>query len=112
MKSTFHWSSWDSRSGYQTLKWLIPFRISRLAIDCDFQKKTSIHLAADRKSAKLLANEARARRNIQLDVKYHRNSYFDRERFMTRASMAAQVADASVEQQARYMRLELLATDT
>ena len=38
-----------------------------------------------------------------------RNSYYDRERFMTRASMTAQVADASVEQQARYMRLELLA---
>ena len=38
-----------------------------------------------------------------------RNSYFDRERFMTRASMTAQVADASIEQQARYMRLELLA---
>lgn len=38
-----------------------------------------------------------------------RNSYFDRERFMTRASMAAQVADANIERQARYMRLELLA---
>lgn len=38
-----------------------------------------------------------------------RNSFFDRERFMTRASMAAQVADADVERQARYMRLELLA---
>gem|GEM_PF-2082389 len=38
-----------------------------------------------------------------------RNSYFDRERFMTQASMAARVADSSVEQQARYMRLELLA---
>ncbi len=38
-----------------------------------------------------------------------RNSYFDRERFMTRASMAARAADSSVEQQARYMRLELLA---
>jgi len=38
-----------------------------------------------------------------------RNNYFDRERFMTRASMAAQLADERVEQQARYMRLELLA---
>ena len=38
-----------------------------------------------------------------------RNSYFDRERFMTRAAMMAQVADASIEQQARYLRLELLA---
>lgn len=38
-----------------------------------------------------------------------RNNYFDRERFMTRASMAARAADSSVEQQARYMRLELLA---
>ncbi len=38
-----------------------------------------------------------------------RNSYFDRERFMTRASMTARAADSSVEQQARYMRLELLA---
>ncbi len=38
-----------------------------------------------------------------------RNSYSDRERFMTRASMAARAADSSVEQQARYMRLELLA---
>jgi len=38
-----------------------------------------------------------------------RNIYFDRERFMTQASMAARVADSSVEQQARYMRLELLA---
>ena len=38
-----------------------------------------------------------------------RKSYFDQERFMTRASMAARVADANVEQQARYMRLELLA---
>jgi len=38
-----------------------------------------------------------------------RKNYFDQERFMTRASMAARVADANVEQQARYMRLELLA---
>jgi len=38
-----------------------------------------------------------------------RNTYFDRERFMTQASMAARVADSSVDQQARYMRLELLA---
>ena len=38
-----------------------------------------------------------------------KNSYFDRERFMTQASMAARVADSRVEQQARYMRLELLA---
>jgi hypothetical protein len=38
-----------------------------------------------------------------------RNSYYDRERFMTRASMAAQVADADVDRQARYLRLELLA---
>lgn len=45
--------------------------INRLSIDCDFQRKTSIHLAADRKLAKLLANEARARRSIKLDVKYH-----------------------------------------
>ena len=37
-----------------------------------------------------------------------RNRYFDRERFMTRASLAAQVADADIERQARHMRLELL----
>ena len=38
-----------------------------------------------------------------------RNKYFDRERFLTRASMTAQTADPDVERQARYMRLELLA---
>lgn len=38
-----------------------------------------------------------------------RNSYYDREKFLTRASMVARDADASVEQQARYMRLDLLA---
>ena len=35
--------------------------VTQLGIVCDFQRKTSIHLAADRKSAKLLADEARAR---------------------------------------------------
>lgn len=38
-----------------------------------------------------------------------RNRYYDRERFLTRAAMTAQLADEQVEQQARYMRLELLA---
>jgi len=38
-----------------------------------------------------------------------KNSYFDRERFLTQAYMTARVADSNVEQQARYMRLELLA---
>lgn len=45
--------------------------IHRLAIECDFQKKTSIYLASDRKSAKMLVNEARARRNLHLEVQYH-----------------------------------------
>ncbi|HQX48313.1 MAG TPA: FAD-dependent oxidoreductase [Planctomycetaceae bacterium] len=39
--------------------------------DCGLQRKTSIYLADDRKSAKLLADEARARRSIGLDVSYH-----------------------------------------
>ncbi|HUP82397.1 MAG TPA: SHD1 domain-containing protein [Pirellula sp.] len=39
-----------------------------------------------------------------------RNLYFDRERFLTRAAKNAQLVDDRVEQQARYMRLELLAT--
>ena len=54
--------------------------INRLEIECDFRRKTSIHLAADRKAAKLLANEARARRNIQLDVTYHNQAEL-KERF-------------------------------
>lgn len=33
--------------------------VTRLGIVCDFQRKTSIHLAADRRSAELLADEAR-----------------------------------------------------
>lgn len=54
--------------------------ITRLGIECDFQRKTSIHLAADRKSAKLLADEARARKSVQLDVSYH-NQFELKERF-------------------------------
>lgn len=38
---------------------------------CDFQRKTSIYLAYDRRSALDLAHEARARRSIGLDVEYH-----------------------------------------
>lgn len=38
-----------------------------------------------------------------------RNLYYDRERFLTRAALNAQLVDDRVEQQARYMRLELLA---
>lgn len=34
-------------------------------------RKTSIYIASDRKSAKLLVGEAHARRNIDLDVQYH-----------------------------------------
>ncbi len=45
--------------------------INRLAIECDFQKKSSIYLASDRKSAKMIADEARARRMMKLDVVYH-----------------------------------------
>ncbi len=45
--------------------------VSSIKADCGFQRKTSIYLADDRKSAKLLADEARARRSIGLDVRYH-----------------------------------------
>ena len=38
-----------------------------------------------------------------------RNLYYDRERFLTRAALNAQLVDDRVEQQAQYMRLELLA---
>ena len=48
--------------------------INRLAIECDYQKKTSIYLASDRRSAKLLANEARARLQMKLNVEYHNQS--------------------------------------
>lgn len=48
--------------------------INRLAIKCDLQKKTSIYLASDRKSAKMLVKEAGARRRIHLDVQYHNQS--------------------------------------
>jgi glycine/D-amino acid oxidase-like deaminating enzyme len=48
--------------------------VQRLAIDCDFQKKTSIYLASDRKSARLIVDEARARKKIGLDVQYHNQS--------------------------------------
>lgn len=37
---------------------------------CNFQRKTSIYLADDRRSALDLAHEARARRSIGLDVEY------------------------------------------
>jgi len=39
--------------------------------DCSFTRKKSIFLAADRTKAKLLANEARARKAIGLSVVYH-----------------------------------------
>jgi len=45
--------------------------VPSISADCGFQRKTSIYLADDRKSAKLLADEARARRSIGLDVCYH-----------------------------------------
>ncbi len=44
---------------------------SSLQDSCDFARKMSIYLADDRKSAKLLAEEARARKAMGLDVTYH-----------------------------------------
>jgi glycine/D-amino acid oxidase-like deaminating enzyme len=42
-----------------------------LGIDCDFQRRTSIYLASDRRAARILAAEARARQHIGLNVRYH-----------------------------------------
>ena len=42
-----------------------------LEADVCFERRTSIYLATDRKSALELANEARARKAIGLDVQYH-----------------------------------------
>ncbi len=48
--------------------------VDRLKIQCEFERKTSLYLATDRKAAKLLADEARARKAIKLDVQYHNQS--------------------------------------
>ena len=48
--------------------------VGRLKIQCDVERKTSLYLATDRKAAKLLADEARARQAIKLEVKYHPQS--------------------------------------
>lgn len=45
--------------------------VQRLKLDCDFQRKTSIYFASDRAQAKMLAEEARLRREIGLDIHYH-----------------------------------------
>lgn len=42
-----------------------------LGDDVDFNRRTSIYLASDRKVALELANEARARKLLELDVQYH-----------------------------------------
>ncbi len=41
------------------------------AVDCDFQRTISIYHASTRKQAKELAEEARARKSIGLNVQYH-----------------------------------------
>jgi glycine/D-amino acid oxidase-like deaminating enzyme len=45
--------------------------VSESNIDCDFRRSRSLYLAATRKQAKLLADEARIRKSIGLDVTYH-----------------------------------------
>lgn len=45
--------------------------VDSIQADCDFRRKTSIYVADDRTAAKLLAQEARARKSIGLDVTYH-----------------------------------------
>ena len=45
--------------------------VDSIQADCGFERKLSIYLAENRRAAKLLADEARARNSIGLDVTYH-----------------------------------------
>lgn len=44
--------------------------VQRTGADCGFRKKTSLYMASDRKKAKRLAEEFRARRSLGFDVRY------------------------------------------
>ncbi len=51
--------------------------VEELKTDCGFGRRTSIYLASGRRAAKEIADEARARRAIGLDVEYHDHKSLD-----------------------------------